>query len=81
MGAERVTENNGFHMVSRSEIWRALTDLEQMTPGSSPLVRQVEDTKTELAGMKWKLYLTIGALGSGLLVSALLRLTGISPTP
>ena len=71
--------SDDFARVSNAEVWRAVTDLREMTPGSSPLVRQVERNTSDIRALRFRYYAILGGVGTGVVtvVAILARSVGV----
>ena len=61
--------------VSPAEFYRDFRDVANLN-GERPIVKQVDENTAEIAGLKWKLYTFIGAVGGGIGLTQLVKLVG-----
>jgi hypothetical protein len=68
-----------FVRVSSAEAWRAITDMREMEPDSSPLVRQVQQNTSDIRALRFRYYAILGGVGTGVVtvVAILARSVGI----
>ena len=62
--------DDDFVRVSSGEAWRAITDMREMVPGSSPLVRQVERNTSDIRALRFRYYAILGGVGTGVVTVA-----------
>ena len=68
-----------FIRVTSAEVWRAITDMREMVPDSSPLVRQVKQNTDDLRALRFRYYAILGGVGTGVVtvVAILARSIGL----
>jgi hypothetical protein len=71
--------DQSFVQVTQAEAWRAIQDLREMTPDSSPLVREVQQNKADIRSLRFRYYAILGGVGTGVVtvVAILARSVGV----
>lgn len=57
--------SDDFVRVTQAEAWKAIVDLREMAPESSPLVRQVERNTADIRSLRFRYYAILGGVGTG----------------
>ena len=72
---DELKRREAAYEVTPEEFYRDFRDVANLT-GERPIVQQVKANAEEIAGMKWKLYLFVGAVGGGVGLTQLVKLVG-----
>lgn len=72
---DELKRREAAYEVSPDEFYRDFRDVANAV-GERPIVTQVKTNTAEIAGLKWKLYTFIGAVGGSVGLTQLVKLVG-----